>query len=71
MKKGNRKKGLLIYFTPDEREYLTRLSKDTGYSCATLIRMKVFKSGWETKLAILRVAQDEKCKGPKCYCHVT
>jgi len=59
MKKTNRKKGLLVFFTPDEREYLTRLSRDTGYSCTSLIRMQIFKSGWEKNLIALRAVQKE------------
>jgi hypothetical protein len=57
MKKDKRKKGLLVFFTADESEYLARLSKDTGYSRAALIRLRAFKPGWVNELWKLRERQ--------------
>lgn len=54
MKKGNRKKGLLVFFTADEYEYLKLKAKATGYSMATLVRLGTFRAAWQSELKCFR-----------------
>lgn len=57
-KKTGKKKGLLVFYTPDEMEYLRLWAKIEGYSMASLIRMSLFKANWKNELAKWKVKNE-------------